>query len=163
MRSNIYIESTHWKRICNLCFEPYLRCDCLKDRSTIEVDSNVAEILRLFHLKKYQTVSCCEGHIRVYETEKGNVYTTYSSPYITFDIHSLEDMKKEIVNWKDFEIEILDDKRYQINGKAFKRKGDRRYDAIYYKKNLLNELANNIEKMKERKWGKDEALIQTTY
>lgn len=162
LKGDLFIESTHWVRICNLCFEPFGRCDCVGENA-IEVDSNIAEILRLFHSKKYQTVSCCEGHIRVYETEKGNVYTTYSSPYITFDIRSLEDMKKEIVNWKDFEIEILDNNRYQINGKSLKVKGDRRYTAIDYKRNLLNELVNNIKKMKEREWAKGETLIQTTY
>ena len=115
------------------------------------------------HLKKYQTVSCCEGHIRVYKTKKGNVYTSYSPLYVTFDSHSLRDMQEEIKNWKNFSLEILDDNRYQINSKGFKAKGDKREEAKYFKNEIIKELSNNIIKMKVRKWGKDEKVIQTSY
>ena len=158
----MYEEKSYWTNLCNLCFMPYEKCNCVNKRS-IGVDSNIAIILRLLHLKKYQTVSCCEGHIRVYKTKKGNVYTSYSPLYVTFDSHSLRDMQEEIKDWKNFSLEILDDNRYQINSKGFKAKGDKREEAKYFKNEIIKELSNNIIKMKVRKWGKDEKVIQTSY
>lgn len=158
----MYEEESYWVNLCNLCFMPYEKCDCEGKRS-IGVDSNIATILRLLHLKKYQTVSCCEGHIRVYKTKKGNIYTSCSPLYVTFDSQSLQDMKKEIKKWKNFSLEILDEKRYQINGKSFKAKGNKREEAKYFKNEMLKELSNNIIKMKTREWGKNEKIIQTSY
>lgn len=158
----MYEEDNYWVNLCNLCFIPYEKCDC-KGKRSIGVDSNIATILRLLHLKKYQTVSCCEGHIRVYKTKKGNVYTSYSPLYVTFDSQSLRDMQEEVKDWKNFSLEILDEKRYQINSKGFKAKGDKREEAKYFKNEIIKELSNNIIKMKTREWGKDEKVIQTSY
>lgn len=157
-------EKTEWKYICNICFNYKEKCICNRQTSCLGIDSNIIKCLQILHSKNYQTVSCCEGHLSTYKTQRGITYTNLSDTYITFDIHSLEDIKKELsnVDWEILKLEILPDgKRYQLNVVGMRVKGDKYDKLLEYKHNNIHILENIFNKFKKRRM--TEEVIITNY
>ena len=144
-------ENGEWEYICNTCFKYKEECKCRdKEHSYLGIDSHIIKRIQILHSKGYQTVGCCEGHVREYETDKGNIYTELSPTYISFDIHSLEDIKRELVKHKEFSQEIkiipfprMESERYQLVIDSYKKRGGS-FDFFVQKR---NERIKNLENL----------------
>ena len=151
--------------ICNTCFKLRGDCNC-EDNSYLGLDEHIVKTIQLLHSKGYQTIGCCEGHVQLYTTPSGCTYSSLSDTYISLDIHSYEEMKKEVKKSGNTEIKVklfkgMENKRYQIILPGIKKKGDWYDVLIDYKKNRIKELEESIEKFKKRKI--TEKIIKTHY
>ena len=162
-------KDTNWLSICNMCFKFQEECTCTSEkRSMLGIDPHIIKSLQILHSKGYQTVGCCQGHVLTYETKGGNVYTQLSGFYVTFDIHSFEDMKKEQKKhpelFEGFELRLcrkMEDKRYEITMPNIRKRGDM-FDFFVQKRNeRISRLENLFSQLEHRKITED--IIITYY
>ena len=165
-------EEAIWHYICNTCFKSKEECKCTNaDKSSLGIDKDIIKIIQLLHEKNYQTLGCCQGHCAKYVTEKGNVYSTLSPTYISFDIASKKDMEKELKKLNDADkntigvvmepFRKMENERYQLVVPGIKKGGDS-FDFFVQKRNeRLSFLENWIKGFKVRT--KTEPTIKTYY
>lgn len=166
-KKKIFYEKTEWTGICNECFCEDKECKC-GNKERIYVDKNIARVLREFHLKNYQTVSCCEGHY-VYKENEGKLEASRSPMYITLDRYSGEDLSKEFLLdswWQNNNYELIKIEKtgcYDLR-KYFKLQKKTSIERLgLMKQAQIEELIEHIQKMQSRLYRQCEKRIKTNY
>ena len=161
-----------WEYICNTCFEYINDCKCqCADKNSLGIDSNIIKSIQILHKKKYQTDGCCEGHVILKWTEKQGFYTVYFPLYISLNIASFEDFKKEFANnpeWQEkgfalIPVEKIPNRYQLVYAKGIKLKGDKFDEMISKKLEIIEQLNVLLNSLQIRTWGKNEKVIKTYY
>lgn len=161
MREIIKTDKRPWEYICNRCYKYRGECGCKS--SYLGLDPGIIKSVQILHDKNYQTVSCCEGHIITYKTDKGVIYTKLSQGYITLDSHSYPDILKEIEKGFSFEVTAVDLKANRYNILLPEKKlVSNRYEYIEsIKASQIKELEEELKRFNARSI--KEPIIITNY